>query len=239
MLKVCLLQTDNRLTLNYLLLTQKVNKMFCANLGYEYMFIEIDDKYNFSNKQYAKLYIVNDILQNYNYDILIFLDSDAWIQNDILLNDLINNLINDDNKNGCFSRDPYLKKNTYINSGSFIIKNNDYIKQMYNQLISLFEKDLIKNNNDDTKVRKKNIWCDQFYISNFVFNNKEKFYIFVPDILNTPNGKILRHNWWKNKKMYDDLNELILTRIKNNFNFNKHIDKIPFPNLNPKGNEYK
>ena len=72
--------------------------------------------------------IVNDFLQkNEKYDILVFLDSDAWIQNGYWLNDIINNLINDKQKQDCFSRDPYVKKNTFINSGSFIVKINDFI----------------------------------------------------------------------------------------------------------------
>jgi hypothetical protein len=58
------------------------------------------------------------------------LDSDAWIQNGYWLNDIINNLINNYEKHGCFSRDPYIKINTFINSGSFIIKNNDFIKEL-------------------------------------------------------------------------------------------------------------
>ena len=71
---------------------------------------------------------------------------------------------------------------------------------MYNILI----KDLYTNNNCH------NSWpYDQYYISKYIFENKEKFTIFIPDILNTPLGNVLRHNWCKNQKMYDDLNQLI------------------------------
>ena len=229
MVKVCVLQTDNRPSLNYLLETQKVNKKFCETLGYDYLFLELhDSKYGDIYPATKKIYLVNDFLLNTTCDILVFLDSDSWIQNGYWLNDIINNLINNDEKYGCFSRDPYWKKNTFINSGSFIIKNNDFTKQMYNIFIKELENDNSFHNN----------WpFDQYYISKYVFENKEKFTIFIPDILNTPIGKVLRHNWYKNQKMYDDL--FVLYRdINNDLWFDKtyfiekdYYDEKDFPNI--------
>ena len=237
MVKVCVLQTDNRLSLDYLLETQRVNKKFCEILGYDYKFIYLDNNYNVDNKT-AKIYIVNNFLQNSNYDILIFLDSDAWIQNGYWLNDIINNLINNDEKQGCFSRDPYVKKNTFINSGSFILKINKFTKKMYNELIMNLEND-IRNG-----VFNKYGWEDQYYISKYIFENKEKFTIFIPDILNTPLGNVLRHNWCKNDKMYDDLNILYYS-INNDIYFGKtsfiekyYYDEQVFPNIIENGYEY-
>lgn len=111
MVKVYVLQTDNRPSLNYLLKTQKVNKKFCNILQYDYLFLEINNRKYFNiHPATKKIHIVNDFLQNTKCDILVFLDSDAWIQNGFWLNDIINNLINNDEKQGCFSRDPYVKK---------------------------------------------------------------------------------------------------------------------------------
>lgn len=237
MVKVCVLQTDNRVSLNYLLKTQEVNKKFCDILGYDYKFIYLDNHYNVDNKT-AKLYIVNTFLQNSNYDILIFLDSDAWIQNGYWLNDIINNLINNDEKQGCFSRDPYVKKNTFINSGSFILKINNFTKDFYNELVMNLEND-IKNN-----VFNISGWEDQYYISKYIFENKEKFTIFIPDILNTPLGSVLRHNWCKNQKMYDDLNQIIALKNedicvnKTYFIEKDYYDEQTFPNIIENGYEY-
>lgn len=200
--KVCVLQTDNRPTLNYLLKTQEVNKKFCNILQYDYIFLEINEnEYGNINPCTKKIQLVNDLIRNetYDYDILIFLDSDAWIQNWVSLNNVVNRLSNNNQKQGCFSRDPYLKKNTFINSGSFILKINDFTRKMYEYIM----KDLYSNGNYHNR------WpFDQYYISKYVFDNKDSFVIFVPDILNTPLGKVLRHNWLKNKKMYDDLDKL-------------------------------
>ena len=89
-----------------------------------------------------------------------------------------------------------------------------------------------------------NIWpYDQYYISDYVFKNKDNFMIFVPDIMNTPIGKVLRHNWCKNEKMYNDLIELF--SIKNedlctdkSFIETEYYDKQNFPNIIQYGYEY-
>ena len=235
MVKVCVLQTDNRPSLHYLLQTQEVNKQFCRILQYDYVFLELDDnKYGNIHPATKKIHIVSDFLQSTNYDILIFLDSDAWIQNGYFLNDIINNIMKDDQKHGCFSRDPYLGHNTFINSGSFLIKNNDYTKQMYSNIIT----DLYNNH------QHHNSWpYDQYYISNYIFEHKEDFVIFVPDILNTPIGKVFRHNWLKNEKMYFDIHQLYHA-INNDlcdktlFNEKEFYDDKEFPNTIVHGYQY-
>jgi len=235
MVKICVLQTDNRPSLEYLLLTQKVNKKMCNYLGYDYLFIEMNDnEYESLHPATRKIYIVNDFLYNYDYDILVFLDSDAWIQDARWLNDIINNLIKNGDKLGCFSRDPYIKKNTFINSGSFIIKINKFTKLIYKNVID----SLNSNYQHHTQ------WpFDQYYISNNIFPNKDLFYIFVPDVLNTPIGKVLRHNWLKNEKMYNDLNKLLEADEKTiinelSFEIEKFYDKKPYPNTIVRGYEY-
>jgi hypothetical protein len=205
MTRVTVLQTDNRLTLDYLLLTQQVNKKFCDYFHYNYNFIHLDvSKYNMDLRT-AKIFIVNEYLQESNDDIVVFLDSDAWIQDGFSLRDIINYLMINENINGCYSRDPYVNRNTFINSGSFILKNNEYVKKMYESLVKLVSDDI------NNKVFPE--WEDQYYISNFVLKNKDDFIIFVPEVLNTPFGKVLRHNWCKkSKKLYYDLNNIILLK---------------------------
>jgi hypothetical protein len=203
MTKVCVLQTDNRPSLNYLQLTMEANKRICDILGYEYMFIELkNDFYGNFHPATKKIHVVNDLLGTPNWDCIVFLDSDAWIQDGFCLKIIIDNLMNNEKKHGCFSRDQYQDNVhcTFINSGSFIIKNNDFIKQMYEQLV--FK---LYNTNNHFQFH----WpYDQFYISNYIFENKDFFTIFVPEILNCPYGEVLRHNWWKSNAMYDDLNAL-------------------------------
>lgn len=234
MAKVCVLQTDNRPSLEYLLKTQAVNKMFCDHLGYDYLFLEMDNDDNNIHPATKKIFIVNDFLQkNLHCDILVFLDSDAWIQNGKLLNILINDLINKEQKHGCFSRDISVIHHTYINSGAFIVKNNDFIRNMYNNLN-------IEVKKNDTY---HNLWpYDQYYISKYVYENKEKFIIFSVEIMNTPVGIVLRHNWAKDVRMYDDLDDLLSSNKNNvlleNFNIENYYDNTVFPNINNDGYEY-
>lgn len=224
--KVIILQADNRPSLDFLLKTQEINKKYCEILGYEYVFIDVNNSH--LHPATAKIHVVNDFLENTECDILVFLDSDAWIQNGYWLDNIIKNLVKNEEKHGCFSRDPYLTYNTYINSGSFIIKNNDFIKQSY--------KEIIKNLYENSGYH--HCWpFDQYYISNYVFENKENFIIFTPEILNTPNGMILRHNWYKNKKMWIDLHKCIFN-INNNifdkstFDKEEYYDYEDFPSIN-------
>ena len=255
MSNIFIIQTDNRPSLDYLIKTQKINKKFCNLINsynsiklhqntnnYNYLFITMDNNiYKDIHPATQKIHIVDDFLKKQECDILVFLDSDAWINNIINLDIIINKLVLNKQKHGCFSRDPtFAKNNTFINSGSFIIKNNNFIKKMYSDII----KDLYSNKSYHNK------WpYDQFYISNYIFTNKEKFIIFIPNILNTPNGKVLRHNWYKkDDKMRKDLDELLIyldsikpdcllefkqSWLKNNdkeFIIEQFYDDKPFPN---------
>lgn len=105
---------------------------------------------------------------------------------------------------------------------------------MYNNLIIHLDK--------NTDYR-HNLPYDQYYISNFIFENKDKFIIYVPEILNTPVGKILRHNYRKNQIIYEDLNKLGSMNIedidndKTDFIDTDQYDQETFPNTNVSGNE--
>lgn len=181
------------------------------------------------------MYVVKEILEKklfdaYEFDTIVFMDSDAWIQHGKWLSDIVKSMTTE----GCFSRDLYLKSCTYINSGGFILKNSEFIRSMYTQITGEFEEELSQNDYDDAKVQKIHHWRDQFYISRFVFKNKDRFTIFVPDILSTPIGKVIRHNWFKNSWMFDDLR----AKLGRRFNTGAYVDDMPFPNAPKKSYTY-
>lgn len=196
---IVVFQTDNR-DLDFITMTKLVNKRYSALLGYTYRYEHMNEKYYEQiTPPCAKLFVVHNLIHNNPIDILIFLDTDAWIHSPFKLSVLIDKLIKSD-KHGCLSRDPYLSNNTYINSGSFILKINDFTKKMY--------KDIIKDMQENTAY--VNNWpFDQYYFSDYIYKNREKFFIFKPDVLNTPDGSIMRHNWFKNEQMYSDLVEIL------------------------------
>ena len=220
-MKVHIIQTDNRPNLYYIALTKKVNKYAADVLHYNYSFLQIPKTYTFKiHPATAKILIVNDFIHSSTDDIIVFLDTDAWINNTKYLDRLVRQLYNDKTKHGCYSRDTYVKKNTYTNSGAFILKVNDYTRQMYNTITQ----ELSAN------AKHHNIWpYDQFYISDFVYKNRGDFIIYKPEVLNTPVGIVIKHNWNKNEKMYIDLhekqNEKEYTASSNAF-----IDAADFPN---------
>lgn len=230
MVKVCIIQIDNRLTLDYLLLSQQVNKKVCEKFNYNYNFFDMNNKYTNHHSIVKKIYFINDFINtNTEYDVIVFLDSDAWVQNGYNLNTIIDYLMNNDKKIGCYSRDPFLVRNTYINSGAFILKINDESRKMYRDIITLI-------NNNPKFITNYFPFYDQPAISYYIYNNKEKFLIFNIEILNTPIGTVLRHNWHKNKLMFDDLHKT-LELLDNNYEIlntkfiiEDNLDTNEFPN---------
>ena len=84
-------------------------------------------------------------------------------------------------------------------------------------------------------------WDDQFFISNYVYANKTKFDVFVPHLLNTPFGLILRHNWrkMKNKKMKNDLIHILEQGFDTSeLEISNFIDRECFPNKYKTGYDY-
>ena len=249
MVNICIYQIDNRDPETfYLEKTMKINKRIAKKLNYDYQFIKMNVDNNIHPCTY-KIFEIDKLIKNTNYNIIIFLDSDSWCNDPINLDKIVKWLINTD-KNGCYSREGFMEipwnkdipplmslikdsknndinsgyhnnnyinsgnhNNTYINSGGFILKVNDSVKNMYRDLISKMH----------VRPEYINIWpYDQYYISNYVFENRDNFIIFNDNILNKPQGQIISHNWWKNEQMHIDLDFL----IHNDININHQPDFI-------------
>jgi len=170
----------------------------------------------------VKIYVLQEYIGRSQDGVLVFLDADAWIQNPEYLFYIISKLVNDSSKHGAFSRDPYKARNTFINSGSFILKVNEFTKKMYQTLVNDLQNDISHHN--------KRPW-DQYYISNFVHKNRAHFIIFSPEILNSPTGKVLRHYWWKNKFMYTELLQYMNSSMESStIKFELDYDTQSWPN---------
>ena len=212
-MNIVVFQTDNR-DYPMIKLISSANEKQAKFLKYNYQFEIMNKKYyEQMSPCTAKIFVVHNLIHTQKIDILVFLDTDAWIQNPYKLSVLIEKLKASD-KHGCFSRDPYLSKNTFINSGSFILKIDDYCKKMY--------KTLIKNMYESPEHINKYPY-DQHYISNFIYENKQEFFIFNPEVLNTPNGIILRHNWHKTEQMVTDIRAILQDS-------EELLDTMPYPN---------
>lgn len=213
MTDICVFQCDNRdLSNNKLhLLNKQVNILQSEKLNISYHF----EKFSSETPIVDKIKVLyNFMLSHKNVRIIIFLDSlDAYIYNSEKLFQLLQTFKESD-ANGVFSRDPNKeevmvygekykksieKEQTFVNSGSFIIKNNEYVRNMYNELL----KEVNLNN------KYISVWpYDQYYISKYVASHQDKFCILKFDEINSPDGKIIRHNWWKNNDLQIDLEYL-------------------------------
>jgi hypothetical protein len=238
MVSVVVIQADNRPTeeIVYLTLTRRTTIQMCDYLiksehiqnHYRYEYMNIEERHTKDLfPATAKIRLMSEILRTVQDDFVVFLDSDAWIQNPDYLDELIGHLAADPTKQGAFSRDPFLSRNTYINSGSFVLKVNDYNRELYAK---------IEHWMDEEPAYHHKWPYDQYYISEMVYQNRADLFVFHPDVLNTPNGSILRHNWWKNQKMYADLYYLldihtVYTRPPP-FSLEAAIDDREYPNPN-------
>ena len=215
--RVACFQCDNRMNLhkNTLFnLNSQVNRLQCAKIDVKHMFVPFKS----DNPVFEKFYTLYDFMNKTKeeYDIIINLDTtDAFIYDAYKLKQLIG-ILNKSDKYGMFSRDPNnhevperlysaywhtsTKKQTFINAGSFIIKNNEETRN--------FLREVIEHSKINTKFTKK--WpYDQYYLSKYIYNNKEKFYIFKCNVLNSPYGSIVRHNWKKNDELKNDMMRII------------------------------
>jgi len=209
---VIIVQTDNRVNplefpFEYIELSKIANQKMCEYLGYEYLFIPMDNGLiKDKHASYGKIPVVHEFIKSRlrrassdkgSPEIMVFLDTDAWIQDPFQLTKLLEYLEENPEKHGCFSRDPYVKKNTYVNSGSFILKIDETALKMYESLTAHVSE----------TPEEWNVWpWDQIGFSQYVFENREKYLIFVTDVINSGYGKILRHCWNKYaRKMRNDL----------------------------------
>jgi hypothetical protein len=243
-INILIVQTDNRTEVDYIGLTKLLNtrtveymnnNSYFSNIHYRYEFIHMKESYyNNNHPACGKIFVMDELLNTIEDDIIVFLDTDAWIQNCYYLHDMCTLLESTENKNGCFSRDPYVGKNTYINSGSFLIKVNDFNRNLYKEIKETF------SNNDI----KHTTWpYDQYYIGDIIFKYREQFIVFLPDILNTSYGSVLRHNWWKNQNLFSDLYELLdinkpWKEPDQKMDFTDKLDTYEYPNPDIHGHEY-
>ena len=91
-----LLQFDNRTDIDFIKKNQEINQLACKEANIDYQFLDLNTKYTYQQNVVGstieKLFIISDFIQKSSHDILIFLDSDAWIQNPSALLDLIQKL---------------------------------------------------------------------------------------------------------------------------------------------------
>lgn len=234
-MKTYILQFDNREILDikhpprslwYFPFVQKINKFASNVLNYQYEFHNY--QYNFDGHgAIEKIFFIDEFLNRktaQNNEIIVFLDCDAWINHCFALDSLVQHIYSNDKILGAFSRDHYHAGSSFVNTGAFILKNNQKSRKLYKTIIKSLKA-------DDSHYDK---WAfDQYYIAKEVFKNKEDFLIFEPQIMNSPVGKIIQHDWNKDEWTYYRLKFLHdnLESIKSNakLDYLSKLCKLPYP----------
>jgi len=179
-MKIALLQfyTNN---ISYGLYSEAINKKYCEEKGYTYICDKDDTKIRSISENrslhWCKIKIVKELLDNNDFDYVLFLDADAIISD---FNQNIEDFI-DDNYNIIFAED--VGSHSSMNTGVFLIKNNEWSKNFLNVWWESGEtykgKDaenilsIMKENLERVGYFKEALWHEQSCITLLYRNNDE------------------------------------------------------------------
>jgi hypothetical protein len=219
--RVLLYQCDDREPVGFIALTCAVNAQHASAMRWGYRFDRMVTEKGYDSKSY-KIFQTRTMLREAHgaYDFVVFMDTDAWVESAPTLRWMVDTLAQD--RQGVFSRDPYVRGNTFVNSGSFVLRVNEYTLRMYDRLAGAMAR--------RARRRKSYRWHDQELVSRFVHTHRNDFDVYEPDVVNTPVGKVIRHSWIKEFKdcVHKD-GELVVRLPK---------DTRPFPNTATSGPLY-
>lgn len=175
---------------DYWSVSSLINQMKCSAMYCDYVRVIIEPRhYRYRHVTWGKIRILLDFMQeNPEIDIVAFLDSDAFVRDEFRFQSLVKLLADSPEKHGIFSRDPLMPKNTYINTGCMILKNDAFIR------------DFLEAVWDDIHRSPRYRWewpHEQHSASAFVKENRDAFFVCKTSVFNTPCGEIVRHSWWK------------------------------------------
>jgi len=139
--KFLILQYENRRLTTNVSKLMKINKEYCLQNNYEYIFI--NEPYDLP-PYWIKVYLVKEFLQSGKYKGILWLDSDACIYNNIRLEDMLI-------KDKYFYKSPdNIKWNSSFNAGVFLVLNNEIGKNIMN--------DWMKSYNKNKWSKDSNVW---------------------------------------------------------------------------------
>lgn len=117
-------------------LTKEINKKYCENNNYDFIF---DNKRRLKDRHpsWERMPGLINILENNNYDYVVWIDADAFFRYDHPNQNLLSDIINKNkDKNVIFSYDIPINNKLEINNGFIIFKNNEFSKKILSQIIS-------------------------------------------------------------------------------------------------------
>ena len=162
--------------------TVKINKSYCEKNNYDFYFFDcLEDSLKHKDASWHKLFYVNKILKEKDYEHVMWIDADAFFCND---NIRLEKFINVD-KNFIVQRDPGYSLEVFnvdkvkINAGVFIFKNTEWSKEFLDFVINCteFSEWDTKHNWEQNAIRRcieknyMNTSDNIFIITDTYFNN--------------------------------------------------------------------
>ncbi len=169
-----------------------VNRLKCSILGCAHHVIPIrPEDHQDRHVTWGKIRVLLDFMRAHpEAEVVAFLDSDAFIRDEVAFLALADALRAAPGRHGALSRDPLMPKNTFINTGCMILRNTDFSRRFLESVWN----DVVE------RPQYRFDWPhEQHSASQFVQGHREAFYVCRTAVLNTPCGEIVRHTWWKHQ----------------------------------------
>lgn len=138
-------------------LSRKINSLYCNKWGYTY--IDVQHPIDKIPPYWLKTHVLFTFLMKYDYDYIMYLDYDA-IFNDF--NTSIESFLNFIGNDYDFYIGKDVNPTRYINTGAYIVKNNDFTKKLISDWINMcFD----ENTNFDENIIMKG-HCEKWKFTN-------------------------------------------------------------------------
>jgi hypothetical protein len=177
---------------DYWSLSVVLNRLKCEAMGCAHHVLPIRARDHAGRHvTWGKIRVLQNFLQAHpDAEVVAFLDSDAFIRDEVAFLSLVEALRAAPDKHGAMSRDPLLPKNTYINTGCLILKNSGFTRTFLDAVWRDVE----------ARPEYRFEWPhEQHAASAFVQQHRDAFLVCKTAVLNTPCGDIVRHTWWKHQ----------------------------------------
>jgi hypothetical protein len=186
-----------------------INEYKCDELGWNYIWHKTEQ--NERHVTWNKVKGLTEILLNTDERIILFLDSDAWIRDQLRLREIIREFEMGYAKL-LFAHEPEIRYNTKVSTGCIAMKNDREVADFWKRV---WEEPTI-----NTKFHQYLYeWCHEQRIVDEILsrNSFKNVTIFPADILNSPCGSVVRHCWWKEfcwELVIDELFVLLCRQLK-------------------------
>jgi len=195
---------------DYLGLSYLLNQIAARTLGFRHEWLGGNPELYGRHPVWSKIALLNIALPRITENIVILMDSDAWIRDAEEFGRLVSEFSASDDL-FLFSLDPDRPGNTLVNSGVVLIRNVPEARRFFQRVWSIPDEEkeyshLKTESFFDQGVIEVLLWREDFY---------RRCSIRPMKTLNTPGGTIVRHCWWKAYSLAMMVDEILCLVARN------------------------